>query len=368
MRVLAGGIAHEFNNILAAIMGFSEISLLKLPPELTRIRDNLENVLQASRRGAELVRHLLAFCRQADTGFHHLEVQALLKEMARLLRSALPASLAINTNFLAEGRTVEANLDRMHRMVLVLCTRAVRDLGQAGGVLEIGLEPARPDLDRDRQWPGLAEKPCLRLWIASRRPDSGQGEAGPGREWPDPDLDQATGIAREHGGDLRSGPCPQGGHWVEIFLPCSAQVSGTDGPAKAEASRLRRIMVVDDEAVLALAMTEMLEGLGYGVTACTHPLKALQILSADPGAFDLVITDQLMPSLSGSSLCREIKSLRPDIPVLLFTGQEEDTPASQDPQFQGVLRKPLLLSELAQAVEQALSPEAAHEAGPWPKC
>ncbi len=353
LRGLAGGMAHELNNTLAAIMGFAEMSLLKLPPDQTMVRANLENILDASRRGADQVRLLLSYCRLPGAGLHPLAVQPLLKEMARQFRGCLPPGQVLNTRFSAGDSVVPVNLERFHALVLDMWTWASTCLGPGGGILETGLEPA----------PGSGGRPPshLGLWVAARGGDTvlaqGDGLLGRIRE-----------AACELGAGVALGPGPEGGVLAELRLALEGADVSAPGPAEESETRSGRILVVEDEAILAMALRAMLEARGHRVVTCLHPAKALELLQADPQGSDLVLTDQGLPGMSGSDLCREIRTLRPDLPVLIFTGQDLDESALGEARAWGILRKPLRMAELAEVVARVLAAPDREAFGPAGQC
>jgi CheY-like chemotaxis protein len=340
LRGLAGGMAHEFNNALAAIMGFAEMSLLKLPPDQAPVRANLENILEASRRGAAQVRLLLTFCRLPGSGRHPLALQALLKEMARQFRAALPPGQVLNTRFSAGEIVVPVNLEGFHSLVLDLWVWASACLGPGGGTLETGLAPVPS--------PGGRPPSHLRLWVAAHGVDPVAALDGP-------DLPRIRAAAREQGADFALCPSPDGGVAAEMLLALEGVAESGPGREEAPPVLSGRILVVEDEAILAMALRAMLEVRGHRVATCLNPAKALELLRADPAGWDLVLTDQGLPGMSGSDLCREIRAFRPDLPVLLFTGQDLDESAAGEARAWGVLRKPLRMAELAETVARVLA-------------
>lgn len=361
---LAGGIAHDFNNILGIIMGFSEMIQADAETDSNLAR-RVEHILSACRRARDLVLQILTFSRQNELQVGPLRVGPLVKETLKLLRATLSNAIGI-TEVLETGRdTVLAEPTQMQQILMNLCANAAHAMRETGGTLTVGLDtvPAAAGAV-----PGeTAAVDCLRLWVS----DTGPGVAPeiadrifdpffttkkPG-EGTGMGLAVAHGIARKYHGEIKLKTAPGQGATFEVYLPLADDVPVASGEAVGQASRGRgRILFVDDEPALAEIGREMLQSLGYQVTAETDPRQALDRFRSDPRQVDLLITDQNMPGLSGADLAREALAARPDLPVLMLTGFSETftRERARELGIRDFLLKPILRRDLAAAIEAAL--------------
>jgi signal transduction histidine kinase len=337
---LAGGIAHDFNNILSAIIGYSELAQLHIS-STCRNRDcpaiqDLALVLQASDRAKELVRQILTFSRRQDNEKVPLHLGPVVKEALALLRSSLPQSIEIISKINCENDQVVANATQIHQIIMNLGANAHYAMRESGGVLAIEVERIEIDeFDRKSKNLDLAPGPYLLLKVC----DNGCGmERAILDKIFDPYFttkpkDQGTGmglalvhgIVKNHDGWITVYSEPGKGTSCQIYLPqfvatpCQPR-EDIDGeiPMGTE-----KILLVEDEALVARMQGRLLESLGYTVTLETDPLRALQLFSAAPDSYDLVLTDMTMPRMNGASLIQNILNIRPEIPVILCTGFSE---------------------------------------------
>ncbi len=329
---LAGGIAHDFNNILTAIMGYTDMAIRKLGNETTASRD-LGRVQEAGLRAKNLVRQILTFGRQSELERKPVHIALIIDEALKLLRSSIPSTIEIRQQITTSpsGDLVLADPTQVHQVVMNLVTNAAHAMRDHGGVMTVGLSEIHADASLLYLYPDLAAGPCIRLTVS----DSGHGMEPAVRErifdpyFTTKKVGEGTGmgmalvqgIIKNHGGAINVYSEPGTGTDFHIFLPT---IVGEILPEAAEGTSVHggteRILFVDDEAILTEMGVELLESLGYTVTATTSSLEALKLFKADPAAFDLVITDMTMPGLTGKELTREILTVRPDTPVILCTG------------------------------------------------
>jgi len=364
---LAGGIAHDFNNILGVIMGYTEMSLEE--PDLPApARRRLTEVLTAGRRARDLIHQILTFSRQEEPDLRPLALDSVVKEAMKLLRASIPANVDIALDLDGPG-TVRANLSQIHQVLMNLCTNAAHAMRDGGGRLSIALERVALDAPGAAQHPQLAPGPHVRLTVAdtghgipeairdkvfdpfftTKGPDEGTGMG----------LAMVHGIVTGHGGAVSVRSAPGQGAVFEILLPEAPGVPGPLAEAGADhgAPRGGRVLLVDDEAPLAAVLGEMLRSLGLRARIETDSTRALELIRADPGAFDLLVTDQTMPGLTGTGLVREVRALRPELPVILCTGfcREPAAGAARELGIAVTLHKPVQKADLACAVRAALS-------------
>jgi len=364
---LAGGIAHDFNNILAAILGYTELAASDLPPGHP-IGQNLEQVLMACHRAKKLVQQILSFSRPSDQERRPVQLGPVVEEALKLLRATLPTTIEIRSNLAPESGVVKADPTQIHQVLMNLGANAAYAMQDKGGLLEVTLERVHLDSTaaarRAELEPGLYEKLTVRdtgegmdqeivdrifePFFSTKSPLKGSGMG----------LAVVHGIVKSHGGSIEVFSRPGQGSTFQIYLPIlddQAAESRTEKPEPVPGGG-ERILLVDDEEAIVDTNRQMLERLGYRVSARTSSLEALELFKAGPDQFDLVITDQTMPRMTGVELAQEMLRLRPDLPIILCTGFSEQISAQQA-EAMGIRRfamKPLVGREVAQVVRQAL--------------
>jgi PAS domain S-box-containing protein len=364
---LAGGIAHDFNNILAAIMGYAEIALMD-SPDHSMVHHNLSQVLKASHRAKGLVEQILSFSRQKDMKKKPIQVGPIVKEAAKLLRATLPATITFQTDIADDAGVVEGDPTQIHQIMMNLGANAGQAMGSAGGTLVIRLQQTRLDARRASRHPDLHPGPYLVLTVS----DTGKGiprdiqqrifdpffttkENGTGMG-----LAVVHGIVKGHGGAILLENTAKQQTIFKVYLPV-VHSTGTriSRPSGHVPSGTETILLVDDERLLTDMGTQMLQRLGYRVTATNSSVEALSLFRKTPGEYDLVITDMTMPHLTGDALAGEIMTVRPDIPVIICTGFNESLTAANSKAngIKALLMKPLQLQELATTIRQVLGEE-----------
>ena len=380
LGTLAGGIAHDFNNILAALMGYTELILNKVPYEKT-VQGYLTEVLKAGSRAKELVQQILTFSRQTEGQKKPLHFQEVIQEVLMLIRATLPSTIKIQVQLSASSDLVQADATQIHQVLMNLCTNAEYAMRDRGGVLSLRLETVEEDA-ADGLMPHLEFIPGPHLLLTVQ--DTGHGMAPqvldrifdpffttkkPG-EGTGMGLAVVHGIIADHQGRITVTSIPGEGTIVSIVFPLLAAAStdtSTDTDtveAEAElpsAASLHpgqgRVLLVDDEAPLVALGKEVLEELGYEVTPHTSSLEALEAFRAAPSRYDVVITDQTMPNLSGEALAREILRIRPDIPIVLCTGfsQTMTEEKARELGIRKFLMKPILRHDLVLVLQEVLA-------------
>jgi two-component system cell cycle sensor histidine kinase/response regulator CckA len=365
---LAGGIAHDFNNILFGIQGYAELALSD-SQEGSAQADNLTEILHGCRRAKELVHQILAFSRQDHVEKMPIYLTPLIKETLKLLRASLPSSIDIQSQFAPDLPRVEAKPNRIHQIIMNLCTNAAQAIGDAPGVIRITLDLKRLTPGQEPANSGLPYGDYVRFMVQ----DDGQGipeelidrifepffttkAQGKGSGM---GLSVVHGIVQTHRGRIFVQSLPKQGARFEILLPAIA-----DDEAPGEIDRLapargsERIMYVDDERALGLMMKRMLTGLGYKITVFDNPTRALAEFKKQPLEFDLVITDLTMPQMTGLVLAENLLKARVDIPVLLCTGYGDQMDADQCRKIgiRELVHKPVSKMELATVIRRVLHP------------
>ena len=363
---LAGGIAHDFNNILSPILIYTEMAIEDLPRD-SRTRSNLEEVLKASLRAKELVRQVLAFSRQGENEACPLQLSIIVKEVLKLLKASLPANIEVRRNIVAQEDLILADATQLHQVLMNLCTNAAHAMRGTNGTLEITLEK---DFF-DQATAELIPLPKTGDYLILRVRDSGHGippnimekifdpffttkVRGEGTGL---GLAVVQGIVAGHGGAITVESESGKGTTFTSYFPClkKKDVAGM----KTEGSLPRgeeSILVVDDEEVIVKSLQEMLSRLGYTVTGMTSSLQAFELFRNSAQQFDLVITDQTMPEMTGVELAREVRQIRSDMPILLCTGFSDVISEENVESFgiQKVIMKPIRRNELAVGIRAVL--------------
>ena len=362
---LAGGIAHDFNNILTAILGYTELGLASVPKG-SRTQRNLQEVLTAGHRAKHLVLQILAFSRQSVQGKNPTPIHTVIQEALKLLRASIPSTIEIRHSLMTEA-SVLADSTQLHQVVINLCTNAEYAMREKGGLLEITLEDSEVTEEKVRSVSGLRVGPHIRLTIQ----DNGTGMSPdvlermfdpffttkPIGEGSGMGLAVVHGIVANHGGTLMVDSVVGKGTKIEVYLP-TIPTPGWDGSGGQDSIPLGKetILFVDDEETIVRLGKELLAPLGYTVEVHTSSPEALNAFRQNPQRYDLVITDQTMPGLTGEALSRELLRIRPELPIILCTGFSHIMTAEKAKTLgiQAYLLKPLAIRDLAPIVRHVL--------------
>jgi len=373
---LVGGIAHDFNNILHALLGFCHLARRVEPENRAGLAECLDGIEVAGNRAADLVRQLLTFSRREQLHRATLYLEPVLDETMKLLRSTLPAAIEIERIPGAPCFPVLADATQLHQIVLNLCTNAAQAMEKRGGTLRVGLENASPEGPTLLNTGELPPGDYAVLSVADTGPgidpeiidrifdpffttkETGQG-TGLG-------LTTVHGIVLAMGGGIGVESAPGAGTTVRVYLARSAeppfpQRSAPKEPpaAKAPAPHLAtraagRILLVDDEVNIAAITAEFLRRNGFEVDAFNHPAHALAAFESAPGDYAAVVTDFMMPEMTGVALASRVREISREIPLLLVSGRASENEVDLAA-FAEVLQKPINLTTLMGAIERQLS-------------
>ncbi len=362
---LAGGIAHDFNNILTAILGYTELAIATVPKE-SRTNRNLQEVLTAGHRAKHLVQQILTFSRQSGQERVSIDIHHIVQEALKLLRATIPSTIEIRQNIVSKATTL-ADPTQIHQVIVNLCTNAEFAMREQGGLLDISLDDVEIKDSSSTDRPNLKPGPYIRLTAK----DSGVGmtpevvermfdpffTTKPIGEGSGMGLAVVHGIVTTHGGNIFVESAPGIGTKIEVYLPTIRtaiwDVFSTQDPIP---SGKESILFVDDEETIVRLGQELLTHLGYSVTVRTSSIEALALFRNDPQHFDMVITDQTMPTMPGDALSRELLRIRPDLPIILCTGFSHVVSAEKAKAMgiRGYLMKPLAIRDLAPIVRHVL--------------
>ncbi|MDD9971028.1 MAG: ATP-binding protein [Myxococcales bacterium] len=366
---LAGGIAHDFNNILTPILTAAQLGQDDVPPENEDLREDLQMIVSSAERAAELVRQILLFSRDVRPDRRPVDCAPILREALRLVRASLPVTIELRQQFEANVGRVRADAVQLHQVILNLCMNAAHAMSDGDGVLTVSLDSDKGDERLARAHPELLAGPVAH--IAVRDTGSGMDPATADRvfepffttkevgEGSGLGLSVVHGIIANHDGCVEVESEPGVGTSCHIYLPCLVDeaVHPSIPPARPRMGR-ERILLVDDETSVARVATRILKRLGYDVICTSSSREALDTFRAHPFDFDLVLTDQTMPHLTGQDLCSHLRELRSDIRVVLMTGYsgEDGQVRGADPRVRvdGVLLKPFDAVSLGETLREVL--------------
>ena len=363
---LAGGIAHDFNNILFPIIGIAELLLEDIPRD-SQEYENAQEILRAGKRGSDLVNQILAFSRQSAHQLIPIRAQQILREVLKLMRATIPSYIEIHEDIQRDCGLIMANPTQIHQVAMNIITNAFHAMESEGGkitvklkevTLEAGelpgsfLESGRYAVlsisDTGHGMPADLLTKIFEPYFTTKEQGKGTGLG----------LAVAYGIVKEHKGEIKVYSELGKGTTFNIYLPVMSRPSGMESHDAAEVqhSGHERILVVDDEAAIAKLEKQMLERLGYKVTSRVNSLEAVEVFKARRDDFDVVVTDMTMPHMTGDQLAKELRMIRPDIPVIICTGFSERINAGKAEKIgiQGFLMKPILKAELSRIVRKVL--------------
>ena len=368
LGTLAGGVAHDFNNILTSMMNYTEMAREDCPPSHPGVARFLDEIMKGSLRAKELVRQILLFSRSQETVRKPLELAPIVREALSLLRATLPAAVEIRSDLAEVCAPVLANSTQVHQVVMNLCINGAQAMRERGGVLDVSVRTRRVDaaLAADLQDMAPGDFVCLRIadngvgmepavlariyepFFTTKKVGEGTGLG----------LAVVRSVVRNHQGAIVVRSQPGEGTTFELYFPVHRAVPAVvpDATRTVPQGRGQRILLVDDEPAVARSTQLVLERIGYTVEVFLQPVAALQHFTASPQAFDLVIVDFQMPVMNGLELARQIFTLRPTIPLLVASGFAPNMTEEKlrESGVRGLLRKPAELAELAGLIAQTL--------------
>jgi PAS domain S-box-containing protein len=360
---LAGGIAHDFNNILSSIIGFTELALGDVE-EGTELEDDLQEVKRAGARAKDLVKQILTFARQSDEEMRPIQINVIVKEVLKFIKSSIPASIQINGNINSDSFIMGVPT-QVYQILMNLCTNASQAMETKGGILDVSLDDVTID----------GTSAILRLkygdYIKLTVKDSGAGispqdigtifdpyfTTKPMGEGTGMGLAVVHGIVESYGGQIIVDSTINKGSCFSVYLPISKKrKSKRLYEPEVLPSGTERILFIDDEVPIAKMGTRVLGQLGYSVTTSTSSMEALELFKSEPNDFDLVISDMTMPNMTGDVLAAELMTTRSDIPVIIFTGYSKNITEESVKAIgiKALAYKPIVKADLAKIVRKVL--------------
>ena len=366
---LAGGIAHDFNNILAAILGYAEMAQ-EDSLQGSIVKKDIDQVIKAGHRAKELVKQILAFSRQTESEKIPIQTATIVTEAIKMLRSFLPTTIDINKSIDPNAGLILADPTQINQILMNLCTNAFHAMEDVGGSLSISLKNRKLTQDDLLNEPQVQPGDFVQLSVG----DTGAGIPPEIRErifdpyFTTKEVGKGTGlglsiihgIVKSSGGIVSYQSQPGEGTVFHILLPA---ITNTDLPENSQEELVQagneHILFIDDEAMLAEMAKLMLERLGYRVTTQTNGIEALTTFRNSPDEFDLVITDQTMPGMTGGDLAHRLLQIRPSLPIILCTGYSSQISEEKAKSLgiKGFGKKPLAQKDIASLIRNVLDRE-----------
>lgn len=365
LGTLAGGIAHDFNNILAAIIGYTQLALYEIEKGST-LHDYLKRVLAAGERAGDLVKQILTFSRKSELEPSPVQIKTVVKEVLKLVRATLPVTIEMVQDVRSDA-VIMADPVQIHQVMMNLCANAGYAMRAKGGRLTVSMTDEILGEGFTNRYAGLKPGPYLKISVI----DTGQGidaehierifdpffTTKPKGEGTGMGLSVVHGIVTGLGGIITVESTPGRGARFDVNLPA---LQGKAAEANRQNNVLQggseRILLVDDEVFQTDMFKQMLGLIGYDIQTCNSANEALELLQQNPAAFDLVITDMVMPEMTGDDLSQRILRLRPDLPIILCTGYSEKI-TEEKAKALGISAfalKPLTMEDLARLIRQVL--------------
>ena len=362
---LAGGIAHEFNNILAAVSGFTALASHSLDKEHPAAA-HIEKILEGHNRAKNLIKKILAFSRQIEQERKPISIRPVIKEALDLIEASAPSSITIQTDISPDTGKILADPSLLQQLIMNLCSNACNAMKGTGGILKVGLSEVHLDSTSLEQHPDITPGTFLKISVS----DTGHGmEKDIVERIFDPffttqDVSEKTGmglavahgIIENLGGIITVQSEPEKGTLFNVYFPQIASAGKEEDVVTIPPSGNERILFIDDEKEKLSAGRRLLEFLGYEVTTADGGIDAMEIFQADPEKFDLVITDHNIPVMTGLAMTKKLFDKRPDLPVILCT-EVTDNILEEEWKTAGIRKniiKPLAVGELANTIREVL--------------
>jgi PAS domain S-box-containing protein len=362
---LAGGIAHDFNNILSGILGYAELALIGKKHD-SETEKYLKEIIKASERAGDLVRQILTFSRQTEVELKPLLPSPVVKEALKLLRASTPARIDIELN-INSNSAIMAEPTRIHQVLMNLFTNAVHAIGENSGTIRMELEDFMVDEGFTKTNPDIKEGRHVVLRVS----DTGTGMAPeildhifepffttkPQGQGTGLGLSVVHGIVRKLNGIITVRSEVGKGTTFDVVIPCTETESpGEDEALFSSRKGTERIALIDDEESITTTMRAILMNLGYTVTAFNNGIEALEVITANPRDFDVVIADHSMPLITGLEITKNLRKAGIGIPVILTSGYLGST-MENEARGAGIsefLTKPVSVSVLTEAIYRVL--------------
>jgi signal transduction histidine kinase/ActR/RegA family two-component response regulator len=364
---LAGGIAHDFNNILSGIFGYAQLGEMHID-EHQKVKKYLGQIVKGAKRASALVQQILSFSRQDEHEKIPTTGSVILKEALKLLRSSIPSSIEIRKE-ISSNATILADPTQIHQVIMNLCTNAYQAMGDARGVLTVGLydtTASDPKMISDLNRPpgkylkleisdtgyGMDKKTVSRIfdpYFTTKKMGKGTGLG----------LSTVNGIVKNHNGFIKVRSKIGEGSIFQVFLPVIEEDEFPEDPEATEtalAMGTEKIMLVDDETDILGTLKAILTRYGYEVLTFNTAESALNVFIEHPKEIDLIITDMTMPQMTGDKFSREVLKIRADMPIVICTGYHENFTEAEAIKMgiKKYIQKPVMGMELSKVIRELL--------------
>jgi PAS domain S-box-containing protein len=361
LGMLAGGLAHDFNNILYAIMGYCQLALDDVTEEHP-VHHSLREIAKAGDRAANLVTKMLALGARSEIEFKTFDLREVLNEAMDLARASTPTTVTMERDFPEDRYGVFADPTQIHQVVLNLCNNAQHAMRHRGGVLRVRLETVECDLPKPGRYhqltftddgmgiPSDIVDKIFEPYFTTKDAHEGSGLG----------LATVQGIVLNHHGQIGVESKPGQGTTFTIHLPEAPLLEPRRPEASTPMEKVEgqgRIVLVDDEEMVVNVACQGLERAGFTTRGFRDSREAWEAIAEDPEGLDLLITDQIMPHLTGGELAAKVLTILPNLPIILVTGYGETSDIAEDLAFNFdlVLSKPLQISKIAESAKVLLS-------------
>lgn len=365
LGTLSGGIAHDFNNILAGIMGYTQLTVEGLDEDTSSI-EYLSEVLKLGERAKKLISQILTFSKKTHISPEIVDFKSITEEVLKMLKITLPANIIIRDQLGNNPIYVYADLGELHQLITNLCVNAELAMKKSGGIMEVNLTEVIFNEDMEIAYQKVNSGQYIKLEVI----DSGCGmedtiikrifepfyttrgmHGGTGLG-----LSVVHGIVSRYEGVIVVESELNKGSTFTVYIP---SVLGNDKdlslPNEVLKSTAARILFVDDEESIVNSTRKLLQRVGYSVTGVIDPREAIRIFSENKDAFDIILTDQSMPTMMGDDLVKELRRIRPEIPVVICSGyihkNDEEDNVREITEF---LLKPVSKIEYVHVIEKLL--------------
>ena len=336
LGLLAGGVAHDMNNILGAIMSLASVLRAELAPG-DRRRTDVDDILAASRRGRDLTRNILGFAQEGKRVMARVHLNDVAGETLAILSRSMPKSIAPRLDLDPELPPTEGDFGQLAHAAMNVCLNAVEAMPD-GGELTITTRRVYLALPALESWPHMAPGTYVMLRVG----DTGAGmdeetrrrvfepffSTKPRDEGRGLGLSMVLGAVSSHGGKIEIESAPGAGTTVSLFLPRarsnSVELRRTPSEAGIALEAGRTVLVVDDEAIVRRAARRALEKMGQRVIEAQDGAEAVEVMAREGAGIDLVILDVVMPGMDGVEAFPRLRALRPDVPILITSGYSHD--------------------------------------------
>jgi signal transduction histidine kinase/DNA-binding response OmpR family regulator len=331
LGTLAGGVAHDFNNILTAIQGYTTLAKYQAE-ENTQLMDDLVEILKASHRASDLVKQILTFSRMGESQKQPVRMDLIVKEVLKLLRSTLPSNIEIKTGIEKTRASVVADPTQIHQIMMNLCTNAAHAMEETGGTLEVTLAFLPKEACRTFDQICLPGRGCLKLVVR----DTGTGIPPELMEsifdpyFTTKGIGQGTGlglsvvqgIVTDCGGEILVTSSPGEGSCFTLYFPEAGDTAGAGYETRPGTSvqGTEAILLVDDEPSILKLGSRLLERRGYTVHTASNGRDALAFVHQNQSRVDLIVSDMTMPKMTGLDLAENLMKQGSRIPLIIMTG------------------------------------------------